>query len=60
MAEYCLTCFNRIFEQNATEKEVSLSTDLQLCEGCKQYKRVVLAHYPRSNPRWANGFMKKP
>lgn len=52
MAEYCLTCFNRVFEQAAAEKDVTLSQQPALCEGCKQYKRVVLAHRPRASARF--------
>lgn len=42
MAEFCLECFNEFFNKELTRKDVSLSLFKELCEGCEQYKRVVV------------------
>ncbi len=44
MAEFCLSCFNKMFKdrnkRELTEKEVRLENDL--CEGCGQIKPCVM------------------
>ena len=42
MAEFCLECWNRINEISLTEKNVVLSHEYEICEGCGKYKPVVL------------------
>ncbi|MBR4893463.1 MAG: hypothetical protein IKZ35_05775 [Clostridia bacterium] len=42
MAEYCLKCWNKINKSNYTEDDYSLSYELELCEGCGKYKRVIV------------------
>ncbi len=42
MAEFCLECWNRINKRNYTECDYLLSEDLDLCEGCGQYKQVII------------------
>ena len=42
MAEFCLDCFNKMNETDYAEDEVEISKDLELCEGCGEYKRVVI------------------
>ncbi len=42
MAEFCLACWNRINEMNANEKMYVLSKELDLCEGCGQWKPVII------------------
>ena len=41
MAEFCLDCWNKIYGKNYTEKDYVLSRDLDLCEGCGEFKRVI-------------------
>jgi len=41
MAEFCLKCFNRMNGYKLTEKDVRLSDEYDLCEGCGKMKRVV-------------------
>lgn len=50
MAEFCLDCWNRLNETNLTEKDVVLSSrdDMDLCEGCGQWKQVVVCMRRRS------------
>lgn len=43
MSEFCLDCWNKMMNTNDTEKKLILSKDLDLCEECGQYKRVVVA-----------------
>lgn len=38
MAEFCLECWNRLNNLNLTEKDVVLSKNLDLCEGCEDLK----------------------
>ncbi len=42
MAEFCLDCWNRINESNDSEKKIVLSKDLELCEGCGEWKPVII------------------
>ena len=42
MAEICPECFNKICNKNYTEKDFILSDELDLCEECGQYKKVVI------------------
>ena len=44
MAEFCLECFNKLANANYTERDFILpdEDDLDLCEGCGEWKRVVI------------------
>jgi len=44
MAEFCLECFSKLENANYTERDFILSDedDLDLCEGCGEWKRVVI------------------
>ncbi|MBR1969947.1 MAG: hypothetical protein IKA17_06290, partial [Clostridia bacterium] len=42
MAEFCLDCLNKINGTNHGESYFVLSRDLELCEECGQWKRVVI------------------
>jgi len=42
MAEFCLDCMNKILGTNDKPKEYILSWDLDLCEECGEWKRVVI------------------
>ncbi len=42
MAEFCPNCWNRIHDTNDPEKIYVLSRDLDLCEGCGQWKHVIV------------------
>jgi len=51
MAEFCLDCFNemnvrRYDGRPYSEDEVTLSWDLDLCEGCGEWKPVVVSLRP--------------
>lgn len=43
MAEFCLECWNRMNEINDSPKKYVLSKELELCEGCGEWKTVVIA-----------------
>lgn len=49
MAEFCLACWNEINGTDDTEADYVLSRELELCEGCGRWKRVVEARR-RRNP----------
>lgn len=42
MAEFCLNCFNKMENANLKKRHVVLSSEEDLCEGCGEYKRVVM------------------
>lgn len=42
MAEFCPDCFSEVFDCEFDEKKYILSKHLELCEGCGEYKQVVL------------------
>lgn len=50
MADFCLECFNEYVlpagERPRREKDVTLTDELELCEGCGEYKRVVVLDRP--------------
>jgi len=46
MAEFCLDCWNEISESNDTEKMYFLSKEPDFCEGCRQWKPVIIAVKP--------------
>ena len=41
MAEFCLDCYNKLFDKNLSEKDVKLSPDI--CEGCREIKPSIVA-----------------
>ncbi len=42
MAEYCLECWSKLNDTKYTEDDFVISKHLDLCEGCAQYKRVII------------------
>lgn len=42
MAEFCLECWNKMNGINDSPKKYILSKELELCEGCAQWKTVVV------------------
>lgn len=42
MAEFCVDCWNKINGSNYSENEVQTSECLDLCEGCGEYKNVII------------------
>ncbi len=44
MAEFCLDCWNKIHGRHDTERELVLTRELDLCEGCGQWKRTVVTY----------------
>ena len=43
MAEFCVSCWNELNETDYPEEAYILSWDYELCEGCREYKRVIIA-----------------
>ena len=42
MAEFCLECWNRLNETNDPSNKYIVSKDLDLCEGCREWKNVII------------------
>ncbi|MEE1154660.1 MAG: hypothetical protein UH241_05845 [Acutalibacteraceae bacterium] len=42
MAEFCIDCWNKINGTTYKENEYVISKELELCEGCGQYKNVIV------------------
>lgn len=43
MADFCLDCWNKINKTNDSGRKYILTEDLELCEGCGEWKRVIIA-----------------
>ena len=44
MAEFCLTCWQKINNIHLSEKDVVLSKELDLCEECGKMKTVIVRY----------------
>ena len=42
MAEFCLECWNRFNHTKTTQRDWILSKGPDLCEGCGQWKPVII------------------
>ena len=42
MAEFCLSCWNKLMETDDPPKKYIISRDLELCEGCGEGKTVII------------------
>ena len=54
MSEFCLDCFNKFWDKNLKENQVSLHQDF--CEGCAEYKPCVIKVYTQP-PKKLNLFL---
>ncbi|MBS1474053.1 hypothetical protein [Massiliimalia massiliensis] len=55
MAEFCLECWNWLNRRNDPEKDYIISKDLDLCEGCGEWKHVIVMKRERFD--WAGLFL---
>ena len=42
MAEFCLDCWNKLNQTNDSKWRYVISWQKDFCEGCAQYKRVII------------------
>ena len=42
MAEFCLDCWNKLNDANDKEENYIMSKELDLCEGCGEWKHVII------------------
>lgn len=42
MAEFCLDCWNKLNGSNDSERKYILSKELDLCEGCAEFKPIII------------------
>lgn len=42
MAEFCLECWNKMNHTKDRPYEYILSKDLDICENCGEYKRIII------------------
>ncbi len=51
MAEFCLECWNRINGSDDSKRKYVFSKELELCEGCGEWKKVIIRqrrfYFPR-------------
>ncbi len=59
MAEFCLKCWNKINYINLTEKDVVLSKELDLCEECRKYKKVIITYRKSKFNYYLRRWLKK-
>ena len=60
MAEFCVSCWNELNGTNYPQEAYVLSRDYELCEGCGEYRRVIVSrrrHY--SLRRLVNQFLHR-
>lgn len=43
MAEFCLSCWNKLNGTNDPPEKYKLSKELELCEGCGKWAHVIVA-----------------
>ena len=51
MAEYCLTCFNRMNQTNYKKDVWIDDEEMSLCEGCGEYKPCIIALQKKNGRR---------
>jgi len=49
MAEFCLDCISKTFNEKPKKRKYVLSSEPDLCEGCGECKRVVIRY---RHPKW--------
>ena len=42
MADFCLDCWNKLNESNDNKSKYIFSKELDLCEGCGEWKHVIV------------------
>jgi len=42
MAEFCVDCWNKLNGKKGNPTKYVLSKEVDLCEGCGKYKRVIV------------------
>lgn len=55
MAEFCLDCWNELYHKNDKANKYILSKNLDFCEGCGQWKHVVVMekkYYYKRKFKW--------
>jgi len=52
MAEFCFECWEKINQKKFSKNEYRLSRDLEKCEGCGEWKRVIeCTRFQNCHPR---------
>lgn len=66
MAEFCLKCWNELNETNEPEGKYVMSKGLDLCEGCGEWKHVIVRRrgiltvlYALRGRVWAWAFLRE-
>jgi len=42
MAEFCIDCFKELLCNDYEDRQIIVSDDLNICEGCTEFKHVVV------------------
>lgn len=59
MAEICLDCWNKLNQTNDSKWRYVLSWELDFCEECEEYKRVIITERLWSRAQRALTDLKK-
>ena len=51
MAEFCLDCWNKLNHIHLTEEDVTISEELDLCEGCGKMMPTIVCYGKRKKRR---------
>jgi len=57
MAEFCLDCLNKMMGTNDPPGKYIISKEPDLCEGCGQFKPVIIQVRQRGVAEWFSGQM---
>ena len=51
MAEFCLDCWNKLNDTQLKPEDVTLSEELDICEGCAQIKQTMIFPFRKKQRR---------
>ena len=48
MSEFCFDCYKEYFDENAKIERLKIDKEPDLCEGCGEFKPIVMGEKPES------------
>lgn len=58
MAEFCFECYNKMQGGKCRKENYIISDELDLCEGCGEYKNVVISYKKNWRYHYAQTIME--